>query len=226
MPGETLHISSQTEDEEHSKAPPNLVINHFPNPYVRHGGEVYQRTRIVRIPRAFDTIPYSEETPQFSLFTPGKEPAAFTDAMDNTVYGSRDNYVFGTTSMTQLVPQWLAQLELQDIVSDINALLLKAYPPFSWTTGLRSLVDIFTFLFLTRVLRTLSVGISNTMEEVDSYIENINDKLSKRHQDLRMISLKDSGLLSLDFQIPLTKRSTGLDQIVPLTNSHLTAGKP
>ncbi|KAM9912349.1 hypothetical protein OXX69_002652 [Metschnikowia pulcherrima] len=185
---------------------PALVINHFPNPYTAHESAVFWRTRIVRVPRIFDSCQESYMVPRFSTYVPGHEPAALTsDLREFQPAGIHENYVFGTTSLTPLVPQWVSEEEYVRIVTDINTLLFEAMSPENKMGWLDNALDylsgtLYTTLF-TRYLRPSFL--KRGLHKVDEYVVELNAKLREKHHDLKLIPLLKSAMLSLDFQIPM-----------------------
>lgn len=183
----------------------SIVINHFPNPYTTKDSALYHTTRIVRIPRTFDTHDKLYLVPQFSMYTPGKEPAA----IENNDYGSEavgiyDGSVFGVTSATALVPVYLSAEELRDVVGTINKLSLEATVP-SFASTLENVLDFFSGTLYSRIFGGRSQGTytKRKIAQLEEYVDRINrDFLQKRHGLLCVISPVKSAFLSLDFQIP------------------------
>lgn len=185
-----------------SKSDPALVVNHFPNPYVVVDSELWRSTRIVRVPRAFDTSPYLYMVPQFSVYTPGKEPAAISSDTDVAV-GEYDGSVYGTTSATPLVPSLLSLSELLDIVEKVNAFCMEAaYPGKS--SAIDNVLDFFSATLYSRVFSLVrETHFKRSVQKLEKYVEQLNSGfLASRSPNLRLISPVKSAFLSLDFQIP------------------------
>lgn len=183
-----------------------IVINHFPNPYVPRDSDEYKTTRIVRIPRQFDSGPNADFVPQFSIFTPGNEPAAIIaeDLPRFSAVGEFQGDFFGKTSATPLVPNWVSHTELKEIVTTINAMLKVALSPGQAETWLDNVLDFFTATLYSRLFtnNVRDTFYKRKIAEVESYVETVNKMLGKRNPRLRLISPVESAFLSLDFQIP------------------------
>lgn len=186
---------------------PALVINHFPNSFVSKYSQEYTQTRIVRIPRIYDTVSFSYLVPQFSSYTPGNEPAAITGSLET---GEYDGFTFATTSATPLVPQWLNPDELAEIVNCINTFCHDAFSPFSPWTCLDNLAELLTGTLYSRVFNSLLMDtfVKRKLADLDRYVDSVNDTILRhKHPQLRIISPRMSGFLSLDIQIPLPSDS-------------------
>ncbi|OBA23988.1 hypothetical protein METBIDRAFT_10185 [Metschnikowia bicuspidata var. bicuspidata NRRL YB-4993] len=195
------------EDQAHQEHRPALVVSHFPNVYAAYGGELYGRTRIVRVPRIYDLCEELYMVPQFSAYVPGHEPAALTSeaVTEFQVCGAYGGQKFGVTSLTPLVPQWLTKNEFRDIVQTINKLLHEAATPHGKHTWLENMVDFFSgALYSTFYSKYLVASNSELkMKALDAYVESVNISLRAKHPDLQVMSLLKSAMLSLDFQIPM-----------------------
>lgn len=199
-PGSTLVSQVSTQEKDHDT--PSLVVNHFPNIYAPQDSELYKNTRIVRIPRAYEDKDYSYMIPQFSLYTPGEEPAA---VYGEPTLGLYDGNVFGTTSKPPLVPLLVSALELEDIVKAVNAILADAFSLHSKWTWMDNIVEFLTGTLYSRIWGWLALEPYTKRElgKLDQYVEEVNGTfLAKRHPQLRLILVRESGFLSLDFQIP------------------------
>lgn len=195
-----------------SKQKVSLVINHFPNPYTTKGSALYHTTRIVRIPRIFDTVEHLYMVPQFSTWAPGAEPAAIHYGKENgfVSLASYDGTVFGPTSVTPLVPGYLSANELREIVDRLNEFLLQAMSP-NKTTTFENIVEFFTGTLYSRIFagKAGATHLKKGIARMEEYVEQLNRNfLSKRHELLRLISPVDSAFLSLDFQIPKPPATT------------------
>ncbi|QRG38147.1 hypothetical protein FDK38_002542 [Candidozyma auris] len=195
-------VSQVSPSEKEQPHELSLVVNHFPNVYAPIESTLYKDTRIVRIPRAYHEKDYSYMIPQFSLYTPGEEPAA---VLGEPTLGSFDWQVFSTVSKTPLVPSLLSASEVEDIVKRVNAFLADAFSLNSKWTWVDNMVDFFTGTLYSRVWGWLvsEPFTKRQVQKLDEYVEHVNETfLSKRHPLLRLIAPRESGFLSLDFQIP------------------------
>ncbi|ODV81604.1 uncharacterized protein CANTADRAFT_45198 [Suhomyces tanzawaensis NRRL Y-17324] len=183
----------------------SLVVNHFPNNYEAKESLQHSSTRIVRIPRVYDTNRYSDVIPQFSVHVPGKEPAALTGSSSEAdqgyeVSGVFDDNWFGLTSLTPLVPGWLSVEEFTAIVTRINQLLYDALNPFDYRNAFQSVLDVMSGGTLSLLVNPYS---KKKLLELESYIDtDVNVKLAEKCKGLKVIPLRQSGYLSLDFQVP------------------------
>lgn len=178
------------------------MVNHFPNVHVPTGSELYETTRIVRIPRTYHTTDYSYMVPQFSVYTPGEEPAA---VLGEPTLGEFDGNVFGTTSKPPLVPLLLSAKELEEIVRTVNGMLEEAFSMDSKWTWMDNVLEFLSGTVYSRVWGRFfrELFTKRKMEEVDMYIEKVNGEfLGRRDGLLRVVPLGESGLMSLDVQIP------------------------
>lgn len=186
---------------------PSLVINHFPNPYTARDGDLFWKTRIIRIPRIYDQTEELYMVPQFSTHIPGHEPAALSkeNIVEFQEAGIYRGYSYGITSHTPLVPQWLSEDEYRDIVKTINTLLYEATTPQNSATWLDSALDFFTgtlyTTFFSKFIRDSKFV--RDLKKVEAYVEEVNARLRQKHEDLQIISLLKSAMLSLDIQIPM-----------------------
>lgn len=184
-------------DYEAPKRSGPVVVNHFPNPHVPKELLLYSSTRVIRIPRIFDSNPLSYSVPQFSTYTPGAEPAAIvaTGVYDFDPVGKLDDTVFGVTSVTPLVPSYLSSEELREIVNTVNEFLEKAFSA-SWAENIIDILSatLYSKLFPTQCQRVLKV--------LDEYLGDVNARLAKVHPDLRVFSPAECAFLTLDIQIP------------------------
>ncbi|SGZ54905.1 CIC11C00000001727 [Sungouiella intermedia] len=182
-----------------------LVVNHFPNPYTPRHSDLYKKTRVVRIPRQYDSVEFLYMVPQYSTFVPGDEPAAIKGERNEFVTcGKYDSSIFGATSATPLVPNWISEEEFVEIVKDVNSRLEEAWSPQQTLTWLDNVMD---FLTATLYLRLFTTNVRDTflkrkMEDLERYVGEVNQRLKQRNEKLALISPVKSAFLSLDFQIP------------------------
>lgn len=177
-----------------------LVVSHFPNNYVPTESASYRQTRIVRIPRDYATKELSYMIPQFSSYLPGTEPASLKQAEDGfTVVGKYDYSVFGSSSCPPLIPNHLSELEYKQIVGDINGYLLEAFSPYNWRVAVENFLDVATGTLYSKVFNRLIVGNTSQtkLEQLETFVEEeINQKMLKC-RDIRVISPRRSGYLSV-----------------------------
>lgn len=155
-----------------------VVITHFMNNHVSRDSLAFKTTRIIRIPRTFETI-YPDLIPQFSTIVPGNEPAAIQVANQNdfVVVGVHHDQKFGDTSMTPLL-NYIDQDSLKQIIETINSYLVRAYYP-SGINALESMIDIFTGTLYTKILNIFTDTYSKRqLKLMDDYLETINKDLS------------------------------------------------
>lgn len=199
------HEGSKSSSTGPSHQEVSIVINHFPNPYTTRDSALYHTTRIVRIPRAFDTHDKLYMVPQFSTYTPGKEPAAIVNNESGSEsVGLYDGTAFGVTSATALVPMYLSADELSEVVGTINKLSEEAAVP-NLTTTIENVLDFLSATLYSRIFGGRAKGshVKRRIAKLEEYVEKINrDFLQKRHSLLCLVSPVKSAFLSLDFQIP------------------------
>jgi len=189
---------------ETSGTSPSLVVNHFPNNYCAQDSLCFATTRIVRVPRCYTSSSLSDIIPQFSNFVPGTETAALSNSNVSTftVAGSFDGNIFGITSLTPLVPALLSPHQFQDIVNSVNDHLYRAFNPYSYQVVIENTLQVLSGgLFSSLWNRYISESYSKReLLQLERYIESLNDTLAAK--DVKIISPRLSGYLSLDFQIP------------------------
>ncbi|CCF57150.1 hypothetical protein KAFR_0C01570 [Kazachstania africana CBS 2517] len=180
-------------DEDHG-----IVITHFPNVYSPRYSDRYARTRIVRVPRRFEE---SLSYPCFSTVLPGSEPAAISSNLDKASFiprGYYDGQFFGYSSVSPLSSH-LSSEDFEEIVSHINLLSAKSYSVYTWYNFL----DMFLgFLTLGIWTQFFSYACDASFLEVERYIEEVNNSMKFKQNDIRIISPKKSAYLSLDFELP------------------------
>ncbi|ANB11856.1 Shr5p [Sugiyamaella lignohabitans] len=166
------------------------MLTDFPNPYVPHNSTAFKQTRIVRIPRIFDTQSYDDQNscPQFSEYFPGTEPGALTPTFD-------ENGVSHGLSSKSPLESYLTHQEFQTIIKGINERLLRAYYPWTWRNVIGNILSFFT-LYMSDYFIKPQIDID--LAGIELFIKTTNESLN----DIKIMSLKRSGYLSLDFQIP------------------------
>ncbi|KAG7195240.1 ras modification protein erf4 [Scheffersomyces spartinae] len=173
----------------------SIDVCHFPNNYVPKYSKAFESTRIVRIPRVFDTVFLPDLVPQFSTMRPGNEPAAISNGDPEFVFTGKyeDNY-FGMTSVTPLVAGLISADELHEVVTKINDFLYSAFNPFS----LPSLFDGILFALTGGLVEHIYYPYSKRkLLQLELFVESeINGNLWK-HKNIKMISPRRSGYLSI-----------------------------
>ncbi|AMD20327.1 HDL417Wp [Eremothecium sinecaudum] len=175
-----------------------LCITHFPNIYHAANSKLFDSTRIVRIPRQFDkTVHY----PYFSEYLPGNEPAALRSTNDSgfNPFGIYDGQLFGKTSLSPL-SNYLTAEQFREIVSEINEYLREGYQVHPYISILHNVADALTFNIWSRLFGLFSS--ESPLQRLEEYIEQVNERSLFKDNGLRMISLRRSGYLSLDIEIP------------------------
>lgn len=134
------------------------MINHFPNYFADRSSTKFYKTRIVRIPRCYDTVAYSDLIPQFSTVYPGKEKGAIKlDEGGNITTGLHDRAVFGTTSEIVGFENILPEEELLDIITRINQILYDAFYPFNIATLMENIMEALTGGTFIQILNLLNI---------------------------------------------------------------------
>ncbi|CCE66280.1 hypothetical protein TPHA_0P01220 [Tetrapisispora phaffii CBS 4417] len=188
-------IEYQGHDADHE-----LCITHFPNIYVPLDSEKFRTTRIVRIPRSFES---SLEYPQFSAFLPGSESAAVTygaDGLDFVQHGYFDdqNQIFGYSSVSPL-SDYLTEEEFNRIIIDINTIIRESFQ----VSSAYNISDLILELLTLTMWKWISKYVyPHPLLKVEEYIERVNESRAFKEKNIKMISLRESGFLSLDFEIP------------------------
>lgn len=182
-----------------------LIITHFPNPYVDPLSKEYRSTRIVRVPRVYDSVK-GLRYPQFSRVMPGFESAALIDPSEPTKdlskiskfvpRGLYKNHVFGYLSVSPL-SNHLEVSHFQDIVDRVNEYLRQAYDPLSAGNIVYGTLNFLSIWLLDEVVRNRSKRI---LAELQSYIEELNNGLLKQRR-LRLISPQASGFVSVSITV-------------------------
>ncbi|KAI5967990.1 PUS4 [Candida margitis] len=189
------------------RSQPSLVINHFPNYYADRSTSTFYKTRIVKIPRLYDTTPYSDLIPRFSTVYPGREQGAIkVDGESSVATGLYDGNVFGTTSEIVGFEDILSEEELLGIVNTINRILYSAFYPFQVATLIENILEVLTGGLFIQILNLFNVCTHTKRKvlELEQFVENINDKLQTK--DVAIISPRKTGYLSLcDLQELFTK---------------------
>ncbi|CAK7896825.1 ras modification protein ERF4 [[Candida] anglica] len=187
----------------------SLLASHFPNNHSTVTSSTYKDTRIVRVPRVYETLHMSDLIPQFSTYVLGKEPAALTlatvEAKTYSMGGSFDDNYFGETSLTPLIPDLISEQKYIEIVERINLYLLNAFNPYNIYNAIEGLLDIMTGTLYSRIFNNYvrESHCKRNLMELESYVNNTNMQLEP--QGIKIISPRRSGYLSLDIQIPRPK---------------------
>ncbi|EGV64134.1 ras modification protein erf4 [Yamadazyma tenuis] len=174
-----------------------IVVTNFPNIYAALGSTMYKHTRIVRIPRTFDTVDNPDLVPQFSTLELGKEPAAIIKHEEThfEVAGSANGSAFGATSLTVL-SNLVAPAELVDIVSTINTHLYAAFDPYGYANAIESVVDILTATLYSKVFNG-RLHTKRHLQKLHAYIDHVNET----HDTFHVIQPRLNGYSSLDIRV-------------------------
>ncbi|CAI5759982.1 unnamed protein product [Candida verbasci] len=176
----------------------SLIINHFPNIYVNQYSTKYIQTRIIRIPRIYDTIKLSDLIPQFSTYYPGMEPGAITTDLGKSVELElyQNQYYSKVSKLTCLN---LSQFELFEIITKINQYLYIAFNPFNFIIFIESILEVLTGGFFIQVLNLLAIYSFTKREllKLEIYISNLNEKFEKQNRRIKFISPRESNYLSV-----------------------------
>lgn len=109
--------------------------------------------------------------------------------------GQYENQNFGVTSLTPLVPTLLSPPVFVDIINQVNSFLLQAYNPWDKWNIIDNFLDFLSGGIYSDWFTPFS---KRKLAELDKYIDQTNIKLN----NVKIISPRLSGYLSLDFQIP------------------------
>lgn len=177
-----------------------LVINHFPNIYADSLSLSYKNTRILRIPRCYYSRKYSDLIPQFSEYFPGQEPGAIHDPHPQiNELGLYDDNYFGRSSRIPILNGLLNENELKDIVITVNELLYQAFNPFSTITLFENILEIFTGGLFSQVSNLIGIKsfTKRRLDKLETFINDTNKSFETREIDLKIISPRYSGYLSV-----------------------------
>lgn len=187
---------------EHRDKTKSIVVNHFPNNHVSIGSTSYISTRVVRIPRIFDTVYLSDIIPQFSTYVPGTEPAAIKEEYSRPFHavGFYDDNYFGETSITPLVPDYLTELEFHTIVTKVNEYLHLAFDPYNIWNLLDSLLDLFSANLYNQLCTRFIITTysKRKLQQLEQYISNeVNLEMLRNRPNIKVLSPRRSGYLSV-----------------------------
>lgn len=174
-------------DDDHG-----LCITHFPNVYVAADSPDFQTTRIVRIPRRFET---TLNCPYISTVLPGVEPGAILGDPNFHPHGyfDDDSQLFGYSSVSPL-SGLLSQQQFEDIVCTINNYLKSAFYIYSWF----NLVDFFLELVSLGLWRLVSkFFIRHPLLKLEDYVKQVNERQELQERGVKIISPRRSGYLSV-----------------------------
>ncbi|CAH6723153.1 ras modification protein Erf4p [[Candida] jaroonii] len=153
----------------------SVVITHFMNNHVSKDSLAFKTTRIIRIPRTFETQ-YPDLVPQFSTIIPGEEPAAIQtpDQTNFQPVGECNDQKYGDTSMTPLL-NYIDRESLKSIIETVNQYLVRAYHP-SGINAFESMIDIFTGTLYTKILTIFTDTYSKRqLKSMNAYINTVNE---------------------------------------------------
>lgn len=182
--------------EEHGPENP-ICITHFPNIYVPEESDEFRTTRVVRIPRRFES---STEFPNFSTQLPGSEPAALPDTHNKEFVpaGEFEGQWYGEASVSPL-SNYLDQAEWTEIVTRINSLLEAAYNPITRRNFVNVILDLLTLNLWSIIEPYLFV---NPLQSVEDYVSEINRSESFRLKGIKIIPPRESSYLSVCIDSP------------------------
>lgn len=188
----TYYRSNENEPDNEHDALNGLCVTHFANIYVPKGSRKYEETRIVRIPRRFDTVVH---TPYFSSALPGGEPAAITD--NNGFFfvpcGIYNNQWFGKSSVSPL-SNLISQEEWSEVISGINSCLKVAYDASEYRNVTTLILDFFTLNLWSSVERRL---FKHPLQRLEEHIESLNESELLKTKNIKIISPRKSSYLSV-----------------------------
>ncbi|CEP64701.1 Shr5p LALA0_S13e01024g [Lachancea lanzarotensis] len=170
-----------------------LCITHFPNVHCALGSVRFQETRLVRIPRRFET---TVDVPAFSTQLPGQEPAALVDNADNVNFVPRGVYqgqIYGMSSVSPL-SGLMTDAEFQEVVETVNGYLVKAYTSTAGWNLFNSFMDIFTFQLWSNVAVKI---FQSPLVALENYVYELNTSPKFQERKLQLISPRKSGYLSV-----------------------------
>lgn len=170
-----------------------LIITHFPNIYVAPQSVEYEMTRIVRVPRCFDT---GLQCPQFSDKLPGFEAGAVKDIDTFQIVGFLNGQFFGTSSQSPL-SQFFSVEEFETLVGDINRLITEMYVSNSIRNVINLIMGWITFGLWTILIETKF----NKGHELSTYINEFNNDIRNKNRQLSIVPFQKNGFLSLDFVV-------------------------
>ncbi|SCU86853.1 LADA_0E00650g1_1 [Lachancea dasiensis] len=170
-----------------------LCITHFPNVYTAMDSQQYFETRLVRIPRRFDV---HVDVPSFSTQLPGQEPAALVGSHGGDRFvprGVYQNQAFGLWSVSPL-SNYMTSAEFREVVDTVNNYLLRAYSTDSWWNLASAILDTLTF----HMWNSIAIRVFRSpLQDLENYVETLNESASFKEKKLRLISPRRSGYLSV-----------------------------
>ncbi|CCE86999.1 Piso0_005525 [Millerozyma farinosa CBS 7064] len=190
------------ESETEGKA---LVVTHFPNNDTTRWSDEYANTRIVRVPRIFNTSDESDIVPQFSSYILGNEPAAFTEkgkapATKFSPIGVYQGEMFGSSSRTPLVPGLISEDCFLEIIANVNRYLKDAFNPYSFWNFKDNVLDMFSGTLYSKVFCAFirESHCKRKLDDLERYVsQEVNLKLLKDAPGVKVISPRRTGYLSV-----------------------------
>ncbi|SCV05149.1 LANO_0H01134g1_1 [Lachancea nothofagi CBS 11611] len=173
-----------------------LCITHFPNVYVPIESVSFKETRLVRIPRRFESY---VDIPNFSTQLPGKEPAALVKHTTNGKFVAKGIYqgqAFGMASVSPL-SDYLSDSEFKKIIETINEYLYNGFHHASRMDSVNAVLDTLTFQIWNSLLIRAT---KSPLLELEEYVQALNKSAAFQDKNLRLISPKRSGFLSVCYQ--------------------------
>lgn len=126
-----------------------VLVCHFPNSYVDPTSIKFRQTRIVRIPREYQT--YGDLVPQFSVYYPGNEPGALHslnwELRQSKGKTPKNGLLEERSWMTPAyhpLELYISPSELDYIVKTVNSILKEAFWPYTWKNAVETFVQILT----------------------------------------------------------------------------------
>lgn len=181
----------EQEAREHGPEYP-ICVTHFPNIYVPESSEEFKTTRVVRIPRRFES---STEFPSFSTDLPGFEPAALPDPHNRhfVPVGEYQGQLFGDSSVSPLA-NYISQEEWASIISDINGLLAAAYNPVQFRNFANVVLDYFTLNFWSIVAPYI---LKHPLQKLEDYVAELNHSDMCKSKGIKIVSPRENSYLSV-----------------------------
>lgn len=184
---------SLTDDSIKEHLPEDAIcITHFPNIYVPESSPLFTETRIIRIPRRFDTC---VDRPFFSTDLPGSEPAAMTSDDSGCFIGKGDyeGQIYGGSSVSPL-SNYFTQEQWFKIVSTINSLLSSAYNPLTFRNFASITLDLITLNLWSLIESKL---LTDPLQKLEDYVTTLNKTELFKTQNISIISPRKSSYLSV-----------------------------
>lgn len=195
-------ISDPEHQREHDENS-GLCITHFMNVYAAPESARFNETRLVRVPRRFDIG--NKWHPMFSDLLPGHEPGAMVNQEDGYEFVprgvTRDGQLYGFSSVSPL-SLYLTQEQFSEIVTRINNYLMATYSTFGLYNLINLVLELLTLGLWSYVSKYVNTALRDPITELDSYVQELNDSPLFTKNGITLINPRESGFLSLDFEVP------------------------